>query len=328
MNHGLLATATLAAAAIALWGFSFFVERARRVPEPPKTLPWAPGIPIHYVDVRGCRVRFVKTGQGPNLLLLHPLRTQLDLFEKVLPELGSVFTVYAVDYPGHGYSDIPRARYDAKFFADFVEAFLEAVDLQDLTLSGVSIGASVSLILAGRRNPRIARVVAVNPYDYAKGRGLARSSVVGRLIMAAADLPVVGETFMRLRTFALVKPVLLGGVANSKSIPPALMRELYAAGNRRDHYRAFVSLLHHAASWERATDLYARIVVPVRVVWGEQDWSRLEERERDRRLIPKGEVVTVTGGGHFLPLDRPDAVIEEIETFAGVGCTGHRDPVP
>ena len=68
------------------------------------------------------------------------------VIDEVAEQISGASAVYAVDYPGHGYSDIPRARYDAKFFADFVEAFLEAVDLQDLTLSGVSIGASVSLI--------------------------------------------------------------------------------------------------------------------------------------------------------------------------------------
>jgi hypothetical protein len=35
------------------------------------------------------------------LVLLHTLRTQLDLFEKVVPELSKHSTVYAVDYPGH-----------------------------------------------------------------------------------------------------------------------------------------------------------------------------------------------------------------------------------
>jgi pimeloyl-ACP methyl ester carboxylesterase len=114
------------------------------------------------------------------LVLLHTLRTQLDLFEKLVPELSNRFTVYALDYPGHGYSDIPPARYDADFFAHTVEGFLEALDLRDITLAGISIGASISLILAARRNPCIARAVAINPYDYAKGRGIARSSGAGK----------------------------------------------------------------------------------------------------------------------------------------------------
>jgi pimeloyl-ACP methyl ester carboxylesterase len=44
-----------------------------------------------------------------------------------VPELAKYFTVYALDYPGHGYSDIPQARYDTDFFVDFVEGFLSAL---------------------------------------------------------------------------------------------------------------------------------------------------------------------------------------------------------
>jgi hypothetical protein len=53
---------------------------------------------------------------------------------------------------------------------------------------------------------------------------------------------------MRLRTFSIISSVLQGGVA-PESIAPALLREVYAVGNRRGHYRAFLSLLRHTASW-------------------------------------------------------------------------------
>src|SRR5262249_9677075 len=152
-----------------------------------------------------------------------------------VPELAHSFTVYALDYPGHGYSAIPRARYDAAFFAYAVEGFLDALDLRAVMLGGVSIGASVALSLAGRRNRRIARVVAINPYDYAHGRGMARSSPAARLIMLSARVPVLGETVMRLRTFGIIRAVLLGGVVTPASLSPALLRELYVVGNRRGH---------------------------------------------------------------------------------------------
>jgi pimeloyl-ACP methyl ester carboxylesterase len=88
------------------------------------------------VTVDGTRLRYVRVGDGPVLLLLHTLRTQLDLFHKVIPELARDFTVYAVDLPGHGYSDIPEGPYDADFFVRHVEGFLEELDLTDTTLSG------------------------------------------------------------------------------------------------------------------------------------------------------------------------------------------------
>src|SRR5262249_15734236 len=59
------------------------VEALRPVPKRPDILVWALRIPIHYLDLGGIRVRCIKTGVGPNLVLLHTLRTQLDMFEKI-----------------------------------------------------------------------------------------------------------------------------------------------------------------------------------------------------------------------------------------------------
>src|SRR5437763_372714 len=145
----------------------------------------------------------------------------------------------ALDYPGHGYSGIPKAQYDAAFFTEMIEGFLAELDLREVTLAGVSIGGSVALIIAGQRNSRVARVIAINPYDYAKGRGIARSSLIGWFITHAALLSVVGETVMRLRNSFIMSAILRGGVADAHSIPPALMKEMYRVGNRPGHYRAF-----------------------------------------------------------------------------------------
>jgi pimeloyl-ACP methyl ester carboxylesterase len=303
------------ASAVGLWLLSFVLEAVRPTPASPKSLPWAPGVPVHFADLGGYAVRYIRAGDGPILVLLHTLRTQLDLFEKVVPELAKHFTVYALDYPGHGYSDIPPGRYDAGFFVDSVEAFLQALDLRDVTLTGVSIGGATALIVAGRRNPRVSRVVAINPYDYARGNGMARSSFLGWMITMTARVHVLGETVMRLRNFIIMKAVLRGGVSNPLSISEHLLKEMYGVGNRRGHYRAFLQLLRNSPSWEAAREIYGNIRIPVSVIWGDQDWSTPRERESDNKLIPAARVVTVCGGGHFLPLDRPDAVVENLKAF-------------
>jgi pimeloyl-ACP methyl ester carboxylesterase len=104
-----------AAIGVGTWLVSFVVEALRPKPKAPAKLPWAPDILIETIEVGDSKLRYIKTGKGPALVLLHTLRTQLDLFEKVIPELSKHFTVYGLDYPGHGYSDIPNARYDAAF---------------------------------------------------------------------------------------------------------------------------------------------------------------------------------------------------------------------
>jgi len=75
--------------------------------------------------------------------LLHTLRTQLDIFQKVIPTLAQRFTVYALDFPGHGYSDIPKVDYEPELFVEAAVGFLDELEITDATLAGISIGGTV-----------------------------------------------------------------------------------------------------------------------------------------------------------------------------------------
>lgn len=92
---------------VASYLLSFAVEAMRRSPQPPDSPPWSPELTPRHVEVDGMKLRYVEAGDGPPLVLLHTLRTDLALFQKVIPELPRSFTVFAVDFPGHGFSDIP-----------------------------------------------------------------------------------------------------------------------------------------------------------------------------------------------------------------------------
>jgi hypothetical protein len=101
----LWALGAVLAGGLALWLISLAVEALRPVPPTPKTLRWAPGIESGFVsvrlaDARDVKLRFIKAGSGPTIVLLHTLRTQLDLFERLVPDLTKHFTVYTLDYPG------------------------------------------------------------------------------------------------------------------------------------------------------------------------------------------------------------------------------------
>jgi pimeloyl-ACP methyl ester carboxylesterase len=296
---------------------SYLIEALRPSPAAPERLAWAPEIPIQYVDLNGARVRYISAGSGPPLVLLHTLRTQLDMFQKVVPALSNRFRVYAFDYPGHGYSDIPQGDYSAEFFVTAVEAFLERLDISDAVLLGESIGGTIALLLAARHNPRVKAVIAVNPYDYDRGRGLERSSVLGWPIFRLNDVPILGRTFQRLRNYPLVRQVFRGGVVRAGAIPPALSRELYRVGNRPGHNSAFMSLIHQWPTWELARQEYGGIEIPVLLIYGDRDWSHEAEREAERRALPAANKRVVRNAGHFLALDAPAELLQEVFEFTG-----------
>lgn len=314
MGTGLVLGGLLAGPVLA----SYVAEAVRSAPTAPERLPWAPEIPIRQVSLDGVRLRYVAAGEGPPVLLLHTLRTQLDLFQKVIPGLARQHRVYALDYPGHGWSDIPRAAYAPELFVRAVGGFLERVVEGEATLAGESIGGSIALLLAARRHPLVGRVVAINPYDYDRGRGLRRSSALANLVFGASRVPLLGATVMRLRNPLVEGRILRGGAHRGDAIPPALAREIYAVGNRRGHARAFASLVRHWPDWEAARSEYGTVDRPVLLLYGEHDWSRPEEREANRRDIPGAQLRVVPGAGHFLSLDAPGAVIRSVTEFGQI----------
>lgn len=282
----------------------------------PPPLSWGADIPVHYVTVDGVRIRYVVAGSGPALVLLHTLRTQLDMFQKVIPELAGRFRVHALDYPGHGQSDAPDADYAAGFFVALVARFLDRLNIENAIVAGESIGGTIALLLAARRNPRVRGVVAVNPYDYDRGRGLLRSSTLANLVIRLSGVPVLGAVVRRVQPFPAVKRIFQGGVYRRDSFPPALLRELHAAGKAPGHPRAFMRLVRHWPSWERARAEYGNVAVPVLLLYGDHDWSRVDEREADRRAIPGARLRTVEDAGHFLALDAPEAFVAAVIELA------------
>jgi len=295
---------------------SLALEALRREPRIPESLYWAKDIPIRYIPIDGNRIRYIKAGRGPDLVLLHTLRTQLDIFQKIIPELTRNFTVYALDYPGHGFSDIPRTDYVPELFVTTVEKFLEELKIENATLAGISIGGSIPLLIAAKHNPRVRNIISINPYDYAKGRGVERGNLVARLIFSLARIPVVGETVMRFRNMMVERKIMEGGVSRPDAFPQEFLQQLWDSGLRKGHYRGFINFIRNADKWEQAHPAYAQIKVPVLLVYGDQDWSREYERERTCNEIPGAKLETVRNGGHFLSIDQPDEVISLIKQYA------------
>lgn len=298
-------------------GVSYLVEALRRPPAAPARVSWAPDVAVQYVTVNGIQLRYVVGGDGEPVVLLHTLRTQLDMFQKVFPTLARNYRVYALDFPGHGYSDIPAAEYTPALFVDATAGFLDSLGIEHAIVAGESIGASVALLLAARHHPRVRAIVAVNPYDYDGGRGIRRSSPLANLLFGVNDVPIVGSTVMRLRSSPVVGRILEGGVHNPHALPPEFAREMYRVGNRPRHYRALMSLVNHWVGWEQARREYHAIASPVELVYGEFDWSNATEREANARDIPGARMTTVPNAGHFLSLDAPDAFVDAVARVVG-----------
>jgi pimeloyl-ACP methyl ester carboxylesterase len=269
------------------------------------------------ISAGGVELRSLRRGSGAPVVLLHTLRTQLDYFAQVLERLDAGgLDLIAIDLPGHGRSSAPETDYSAGYFADRTAQALDELDVRDATLVGESIGGTVALMLVARRNERVARVVAVNPYDYGRGGGIRRSSALANVLFTGMLVPGLGGIIAHLETKWILRGVLHGGLYDRAALPGGLVDELGRCGSLPGHARAFCSLTRQWRGWIAARAGYPSIAVPVTLVYGDQDWSRPNERDANARAIPGVRTVGLEHCGHFASLDRPDAVARLIAEVA------------
>jgi pimeloyl-ACP methyl ester carboxylesterase len=253
----------------------------------------------------GSRLRYFTAGSGPVLVLMHTIRTQLDYFQRVIPQLWDSFTVYALDLPGMGWSDIvPGARYEEPELRAAVVEFVTGLDLHEITLAGESLGGALALHASVDLKGRVARVVAFNPYDYPSG--LERGNLFARFIIGSVRTPIVGPVFASLENRPLMKGVMRGGVADKATLPHDFITELRHSGRRKGYSRVGRAVYRSLKGFAKARDRYRDVSVPVTLVYSDQDWSRPAERDEVARLLAEVERVTLPETGHFSALERPN----------------------
>lgn len=262
----------------------------------------------------GSRLRYFTAGTGPPLVLLHTVRTQLDYFQRVIPALWDEFTVYALDFPGMGWSDIVKgARYDEPELRSAVVEFVRTLGLRDVTLAGESMGAAVALLASIDPTNSVRNVVAFNPYDYPSG--LERGNWFARVIGTAVRLPGSGPIFAALENRAILKGVLAGGFADRGALPKDFLVELRRSGRRHGYPTVGRAIMRSLTGLIAARARYPEVSVPVTLVYSERDWSRPAERDQVARLLDV-KPVAVPGAGHFSALERPAEMIRIIRETA------------
>ena len=114
------------------------------------------------LDLDGSSVEYAQEGNGPDLLLLHSLLTEITVFERVLPRLAKRHRVTRVNLPGFGRSS-PLPLDSVRAYADHVAAVMAALGLGPATdVFSNGFGAFVALELAIGHGARFNRLVVAD----------------------------------------------------------------------------------------------------------------------------------------------------------------------
>lgn len=274
---------------------------------------------INFVSAAGLKLRYLKRGTGQPIVLMHTLRTQLEYFENLIPELAKHYTVYALDLPGHGQSQIIERPHTKGFFIKHMSAFINALELEHVTLLGESVGASIALGIAAKncKNTfKIQQIFALNPADYQNSNGIDRSSPLGKVLFSAINWPLLGWFIANAETKFVLKKVLEGGFEDKANLPSKLVNVFSRTGSRAGYSKAFRSIFLHWHTWTADQKNYPNIKAPVTFIYSSHDWATQAERIVNHQKIANSQLITLQNTGHFSALDNPDGVLSQVLSHA------------
>jgi pimeloyl-ACP methyl ester carboxylesterase len=156
------------------------------------------------------------------------------LFSLVIPQLVHALTVVAIDLPGMGWSDItPGASHDEPALRRATVDFVNTLDLDEVTLAGESMGATVSLTVSTELEDRVRRILAFNSYDYSEG--VSRAKRVASIYIGGARLPAIGPVVATMENKPALRMVMRGGLFDGSKLPNHYLAELRRVGRGRGY---------------------------------------------------------------------------------------------
>lgn len=283
-----------------------------------------PGYPFapHYLNVpdgEDGRLRIHYVDEGPKeaepVLLMHGEPSWSYLYRKMIPiSVQAGYRAVAPDLVGFGRSDKPADRNDYTYqrHVDWMQDWLERMDLKGITLFGQDWGGLIGLRLVTNHPDRFARVVVANT-------GL-----------PTGDHPIT-DAFLKWRKFSIETPEFPVGFIVSggcKTILPAEVIAAYDAPFPDESYkegaRIFPSLVpvtpddpaaaHNRKAWE----VLQKFEKPFLTAFSDADPITRGGEKVFQKLVPgaKGQPhVIIGGGGHFLQEDCGEELARGIVEF-------------
>lgn len=269
-----------------------------------------------FVTANGCAIHYEERGTGRPVVLLHGgiVDAASVSWPPVVDRLAPAFRVVTPDLLGYGESELADGPYSIARHADVMAAFLDAIDLGPVTLSGLSMGGGVATQLALDRPDLVERLVLVDAF------GLGSDLPNGPLSYGLARMPVLNRlsTALLRRSRRLTRLSLAGLVHDLDALSPAAVDSVYRELQRPTAGAAFRRF--RAAEVTRGgyrttfTDRFGDLSMPTTLLHGaHDDLFPVEWAQRAADAIPDATLRVFDDCAHWPPRENPAAVAEYVE---------------
>jgi pimeloyl-ACP methyl ester carboxylesterase len=277
----------------------------------------AAGLEPRYETIDALRIRYVRKGEGPPVLLLHGIASSIYTWKDVLPRLAAHHDVVAMDFPGFGDSAVPAHASGERTLRSVV-GLMDRLGIARASIVGNSLGGGIAVAMAARFPDRVDRIVLIDPAGY----NFAPADRPFLLRVAAAIPAPMLETLP-------VRPLVSLGlrqVFHDDSLVTSDKVAEYVAPMRRPGASAALHELLLGTDDLHFPGVIRSVRAPTLIVWGRYDtWIPPRDAQRFAADIPGSRVATVESG-HMPQEERPAETAALIEEFLAAGLSAPAPP--
>ena len=113
------------------------------------------------VNILGININYTHVGHGKNLLLLHGWGLNLNYFNNLINDLKDNYSIYAIDLPGFGKSEL-RESFNTTDYSEIVLEFIKHFKIDSPTLLGHSFGGKVIIDLVTNRKYNPNKIILID----------------------------------------------------------------------------------------------------------------------------------------------------------------------
>jgi pimeloyl-ACP methyl ester carboxylesterase len=266
------------------------------------------------------QVSYCERGSGPPIVFVHGLLVNANLWRKVVPAVADAgFRCIAPDWPlgAHQVPMPPDADLSPPGVATLIAEFLDALDLDDVTVVANDTGGAITQILMANHPQRLGRVV-LTPCDAFEDFFPEPFASLPKLVRALPGAVWLAGQLLRL-PFVQRLPVGFGWLAK-RGIPAEILDSYLRPSRgsrqiRRDTTR-FIAGVHNKYTLAAAETLgsFDKPVLLVRA--GDDKIFPPRLSDRLAATLPDARLITVEDSYTFVSEDQPAELARLVVEFA------------
>lgn len=262
-----------------------------------------------FIEIDGMQVHYRDVGNGPVLLCIHGIFSSLHTWLDWSDILSDEYRVISIDMPNFGITGPHPDGMTKHLYSDFLNTFTDALNIQQCSMAGNSLGGWMSYEFAYRYPEKVDKLILIDSAGFL---------FIPPLALMGMGIPFAGWSLNHTSLpRQLVHNLVKSAYAQPQKLTTTVLNRYYDIMRRPGNLNAgarVIAYIRNRGGFD--TSYLDNIQQPTLVMWGKQDkWIPCGHLQKFAARIPTAETIMYDDCGHLPMEELPQESAADVRHF-------------